>query len=73
MTRSLCLMGFVLLSFGAGAQAQTASEHEACARDAARFCRPVMGEGDGAVLSCLQHHRARISHTCERVMATHGQ
>ena len=71
MTRFLCLMCFVLLTFGA--RAQTASEHEACAHDAARFCRPVMGDGDQAVLSCLQHHRHRISHACERVMAMHGQ
>src|SRR5215472_19053176 len=39
MTRFLCLICFVLIS--SGALAQTAREHDACARDAARFCRPV--------------------------------
>ena len=71
MTRSLCLICFVLIS--TGALAQTAREHDACARDAARFCRPVINNGDQAVLSCLQQHRHRISRACERLMAEHGQ
>jgi hypothetical protein len=71
MTRFLCLICFVLIS--SSALAQSTHEHDACARDAARFCRPVINDGDQAVLSCLQQHRHRISRACERVMAAHGQ
>ncbi len=71
MTRFLCLISLLLIA--SGASAQTPREHDACTRDAARFCRHVLNDGDQAVLSCLQQHRHRISRGCERVMATHGQ
>ena len=71
MTRLLCLIPFVLIA--SDALAQTAQQHDACARDVARFCRAVMNDGDQAVLSCLQQHRTRISRACEKVMAEHGQ
>jgi hypothetical protein len=62
-----------LLLIASGAMAQGAHEHDACARDVARFCRAVMNDGDQAVLACLQQHRSRISRGCEKVMAEHGQ
>ena len=71
MTRLLCLISFVLIA--SSASAQSAREHDACARDVARLCRAVMNDGDQVVLSCLQQHRTRISRACERVMAEHGQ
>jgi hypothetical protein len=62
-----------LLLIASGASAQTAREHDACARDVARLCRAVMNNGDQAVLFCLQQHRPRVSHACSKVMAEHGQ
>jgi hypothetical protein len=71
MTRLTCFIAFLLIA--SGASAQTAREHDACARDVARLCRAAMNNGDQAVLSCLQQHRSRISRGCERLMAEHGQ
>lgn len=51
----------------------TEAEHRACARDVSRFCRPVMDQGDFAVLACLQQNRPKISKTCNQVLANHGQ
>jgi Cysteine rich repeat len=55
------------------ASAQSAHEHDACARDVARFCRAQMNDGDQVVLSCLQQNRGRISRACQKVLADHGQ
>lgn len=51
----------------------TEAEHRACARDVSRFCRPVMGQGDFAVLACLQQYRPKISKGCNQVLLSHGQ
>lgn len=71
MTRFFCSISFALIA--TGALAQSTHEHDACARDVARFCRAVMNNGDQAVLACLQQHRSRISRGCEKVMVEHGQ
>ncbi|PZA10700.1 hypothetical protein DNX69_15215 [Rhodopseudomonas palustris] len=44
-----------------------------CGRDVSRFCRAVMNESDGAILNCLQQHRAKLSAKCAKVLADHGQ
>jgi hypothetical protein len=62
-----------LLAIASSASAQGAREHDACARDVARFCRAVMNSGDQMVLSCLQQNRSRISKACEKVLVEHGQ
>ena len=51
----------------------TPQEQAACSRDAQRFCRPVISQGDLAVLSCFQQNRARISRACDAVLRSHGQ
>jgi hypothetical protein len=71
MSRFLYCIPFVLIA--SGALAQTAHEHDACARDVARLCRAQMGEGDQVVLACLQQHRQRVSRGCDKVLAEHGQ
>ncbi len=71
MTRLLCLISLALLS--SSALAQTAHEHDACARDVARFCRAHMNEGDQVVLACLQQNRNRLSRAWGKVLAEHGQ
>lgn len=71
MTRLLCFISLLLI--GASASAQTAHEHDACARDVSRFCRAHMNAGDQVVLSCLQQNRHRISKACDKVLTEHGQ
>ncbi len=71
MTRVLMIIPFLVIASAASAQQRVG--HDACARDVARFCRPVMDAGDQMVLACLQQNRARISHGCSKVMAEHGQ
>jgi hypothetical protein len=46
-------------------------EQQACSRDASRFCRKDLGN-DGAVQSCLQANRAKLSKACSKVFASHG-
>jgi hypothetical protein len=46
-------------------------ERQACTRDAQRLCRQDLGN-DGAVQSCLQMHRARLTVGCRKVFESHG-
>jgi hypothetical protein len=62
-----------LVLMAAGASAQGAHEHDACARDVSRFCRAHISEGDSVVLACLQQNRARLSKACAKVLTEHGQ
>ncbi|MET4387126.1 hypothetical protein ABIB73_002875 [Bradyrhizobium sp. F1.4.3] len=70
MTRFLFMIPLILCASGASAQQPG---HDACARDVTRFCRPVMNNGDQAVLACLKEHRARLSKACDKVLTEHGQ
>ena len=49
----------------------TSQEQQACSRDASRLCRKDLGN-DGAVQSCLQANRAKLSKSCSKVFASHG-
>jgi hypothetical protein len=49
----------------------TPQEQNACSRDASRFCRKDLGN-DGAVQSCLQQNRAKLSTSCKKVFESHG-
>ena len=68
MTRFFFVIPFVLMASAASAQGQ-----DACARDASRFCRAHLNEGDQVVLACLKQHRARLSKACQQVLTSHGQ
>ncbi|RXH29394.1 MULTISPECIES: hypothetical protein [Bradyrhizobium] len=46
-------------------------EQQACSRDASRLCRKDLGN-DGAVQSCLQANRAKLSKSCSKVFQSHG-
>jgi len=70
MNRILFVIPLVMLASAASAQQPG---HDACARDVSRFCRAHMGEGDQAVLACLQQNRARLSKACDKVLSEHGQ
>jgi hypothetical protein len=71
MVRFLFVIALVLVA--SRASAQGGHEHDACARDVVRHCRPVMNDGDSAVLACLKQHRTRISKACDKVLTEHGQ
>ncbi|MDF0496028.1 hypothetical protein GPL17_20435 [Bradyrhizobium yuanmingense] len=71
MTRLLFVISLLLCASSASAQQQPG--HDACARDVTRFCRPVMNNGDGAVLACLKQNRTRLSKGCDKVLTDHGQ
>jgi hypothetical protein len=47
-------------------------EHNACFRDANRYCADAIGD-DMKVLACLQDHRKRISKACDKLLQEHGQ
>lgn len=46
-------------------------EQQACSRDASRLCRKDLGN-DGAVQSCLQANRSKLSRSCSKVFQSHG-
>jgi cysteine rich repeat protein len=71
MTRFLFAISFVLIA-ATGASAQQQGQ-DACARDASRFCRAHLNEGDQVVLACLQQNRARLSKACQATLAAHGR
>ena len=70
MTKILFVIPLVLIASAASAQQQG---HDACARDASRFCRAQIQEGDQLVLACLKTNRARLSKACQATLASHGQ
>jgi hypothetical protein len=71
MTRFLLAIPFLLLA--SAAFAQSGRPDPGCARDVSRFCRPLMDQGDMVILGCLKQHRERLSKSCAKVLADHGQ
>ena len=69
MTRILIVIPFVLMASAASAQ----QGNDACGRDASRFCRAHLNDGDQVVLACLKQNRARLSKACQQVLTRHGQ
>jgi hypothetical protein len=69
------ILSSLSLSTAASAQGMRGSpeEQRACTRDAQRFCREVIAQGDLAVLACFQQNRPRISRACDAVLRSHGQ
>ena len=55
----------------------TDQERAACHPDVMRFCKKFVRENGQddvfAILGCLQSNRAKISSTCQQVLASHGQ
>ena len=79
MSKPIAKLALVLALFCAGqsssvaqpGHAGTPQEQQACSRDSSRFCRKQLGD-DGAVQSCLQQNRARLSSSCQKVFQSHG-
>ena len=70
MTRFLFIIPLVLMTSAVSAQQQG---QDVCARDAQRFCRAHLNEGDQVVLACLKQNRARLSKACQALLTSHGQ
>lgn len=51
----------------------TRDQHNACFRDANRYCSDEIPEGDMQVLACLQQHRSKLSKGCQKVLEENGQ
>lgn len=49
------------------------AEQKACSRDVTRFCRPLLDQGDFAILACLQQNRVKLTAACKQVLVNHGQ
>ena len=71
MTRFLLAISFVLIA-ATSASAQQQGQ-DACARDASRFCRAHLNEGDQVVLMCLQQNRAKLTKACQATLAANGR
>jgi hypothetical protein len=69
MARFFFIIPIVLM----GSMASAQQGHDACARDVSRFCRANINDGDQIILACLKQNRARLSRTCAKVLADHGQ
>lgn len=76
MKKYVLVAGLVPLFLSSAAMAQhggTEQEQRACAGNVQRYCRPVLDQGDFAVLACLQQHRGKLTATCRKVLTDHGQ
>ena len=76
MTRVLFvlpLMAMACIALTLAASAQSGRPDPGCGRDAARYCRAVINNGDDAVLACLKQNRARLSKVCAKVLTDNGQ
>ena len=69
MTRFLLIISFIVMA----AASASAQGQDACARDASRFCRAHINDGDMDILACLQQNRARLSKACQATLASHGR
>ena len=69
MFRFLLIIPFVVIA----AASASAQSQDACARDASRFCRAHLNDGDMVVLACLQQNRARLSKACQATLAANGR
>jgi hypothetical protein len=72
MTRFLFSIAVVLIA-ASSASAQQRPGQDACGRDASRFCRAHLNDGDQVVLACLQQHRAKLTKACQATLAANGR
>jgi hypothetical protein len=72
IARVLIVSAAVLAAGSAFAQDRTQSEN-ACGRDASRYCKKVINDGDMAILGCLKENRAKLRPACIKNLQEHGQ
>lgn len=72
MIRIALLLPVLLFATAASAQDLQRND-QGCGRDASRFCRAVLDQGDMAVLACLQQNRAKLTKICAKTLADNGR
>jgi hypothetical protein len=76
MNNYVLIVGALSLFLSGAAMAQhggTDQEQRACASNVQKYCRPLLDQGDFAVLACLQQHREKLAAPCRKVLTDHGQ
>jgi hypothetical protein len=61
------------VSTGALAHNGSEQDEKACGRDAQRFCRKLLDQGDFTILACLKENRPKLSTACRNALVSHGQ
>src|SRR5688500_9330681 len=54
-------------------QAGSQPGEDVCRGDAIRLCRPVLGQGNFAVLACFKARHTRLSRGCRALLVNYGQ
>lgn len=74
--KKVLFLALIASSFASNAIAQQdpvrAAQERACGRDASRFCKPLIDQGDLAVLGCLQQNRSKLTQACQKVLRDNG-
>jgi len=47
--------------------------NEVCRNDAVRLCKPVLAQGNMAVLGCFRSHARALSRGCRALLQSYGQ
>ena len=47
--------------------------NDVCRRDAVRLCKPVLAQGNMAVLGCFRSHARALSRGCRALLQSYGQ
>src|ERR1043166_4030345 len=58
---------------GYGQQAAAKQGQDVCRGDAIRLCKPVLAQGNMAVLGCFRSHAGRLSRGCRALLQSYGQ
>jgi hypothetical protein len=58
---------------GYGQQPGVQQGHDVCRGDAIRLCKPVLAQGNMAVLGCFRSHAGRLSRGCRALLQSYGQ
>jgi hypothetical protein len=54
-------------------QAGQQQGNDVCRRDAIRMCKPVLAQGNMAVLGCFRSHAGGLSRGCRALLRSYGQ
>ena len=74
MTKLFAATAALALLFAVQAEAQERQQgQDACGRDSTRLCKPVINDGDQAVLACLKQNRAKLRAVCVKFLQEKGQ
>ena len=77
MKRLAAILMFAVTASSPGYAQQFESMREQgdrlCRNDATRLCRPVLNQGDFAILGCFQANATKLSRGCRQFLQEQGQ